>query len=221
MRPLLLDALAWISLIVACACAALILVDVLRRPQKMGIMNWVWPVTALYGGPLAVWAYLKLGRPDARGAPETPPKLFWQSVVVSASHCGAGCTLGDIIAEIIVAAFALQIAGSMLGAEFALDFAFAYVLGIAFQYFAIVPMRGLSFWPGIWAAVKADTFSLIAFEIGLFGWMALTYYVLFTPRLMPSEPAYWFMMQIGMLIGFATSYPMNVLLIRWGVKEPM
>jgi hypothetical protein len=29
------------------------------------------------------------------------------------------------------------------------------------------------------------------------------------------------MMQIGMIAGFWTSYPMNVLLLRWGIKEPM
>jgi len=29
------------------------------------------------------------------------------------------------------------------------------------------------------------------------------------------------MMQIGMVIGFATSYPMNWWLIKKGVKEPM
>jgi Domain of unknown function (DUF4396) len=29
------------------------------------------------------------------------------------------------------------------------------------------------------------------------------------------------MMQIGMLVGFATSYPMNWLLIKRGIKEAM
>lgn len=49
-----LNALALASLAIALACAAYILVDVVRRPQRMAIMNWVWPITALYAGPLAV-----------------------------------------------------------------------------------------------------------------------------------------------------------------------
>jgi len=62
----------------------------------------------------------------------------------------------------------------------------------------------------------------LAFEIRLFGWMALTYFVLFpNPHLMPNQPLYWFMMQIGMVFGFFTSYPMNRLLIKWGTKEAM
>jgi len=32
---------------------------------------------------------------------------------------------------------------------------------------------------------------------------------------------YWFMMQIGMVLGYFTSYPVNWWLIRKGVKEAM
>jgi hypothetical protein len=206
--------IAWISLGVGFLCAAIIAVDLLRRPQMMGVMNLVWPITALYGGPLALYAYWTLGRPGRT-------KKFWQSVVVGATHCGAGCTLGDIIAEFVIFYGGLTIAGSVLLAQYAGDFALAYAFGIAFQYFAIVPMRGLSFREGLRASIKADTLSLTAFEIGLFAWMALMHFVLFHPPLHADSPVYWFMMQIGMLIGFAASYPMNWWLIRAGIKEAM
>ena len=32
---------------------------------------------------------------------------------------------------------------------------------------------------------------------------------------------FWFMMQIAMLCGFATSYPVNGWLIRSAIKQPM
>ena len=41
-------------------------------------------------------------------------------------------------------------------------------------------MRGLGLRDGIVAALKADTLSLMAFEVGLFGWMAIVQLVLFT-----------------------------------------
>jgi hypothetical protein len=109
----------------------------------------------------------------------------------------------------------------MLATEYVGDYLLAYAFGIAFQFFAIVPMRHLSFWPGIGAAIKADTISLTAFEIGLFGWMAISFFVLFHPPLMPNQPAFWFMMQIGMMIGFLTSYPANWFLVRSGIKISM
>jgi hypothetical protein len=129
--------------------------------------------------------------------------------------------LGDIIAETAIFLGGISIAGSVLGAEMAGDFALAFLLGVAFQYFAIMPMRKLSPAQGLASALKADALSLISFEIGLFAWMAIMRYVLFTPPVRPDSPVYWFMMQIGMVIGFCTSYPVNWWLIKAGLKEGM
>jgi hypothetical protein len=38
--------------------------------------------------------------------------------------------------------------------------------------------------------------------------------------LSPDHAAYWFLMQIEMILGFITVYPVNVWLIRRGIKEP-
>ena len=226
MIPAWLNGIAWFSLIAALFCTAVIAIDVLRNPQKMAIMNWVWPITALYAGPLGLWAYWRLGRPATRIAisqngGKAPAQPFWASVLVGTTHCGAGCTLGDIIAEFTIFFASWSVAGSVLWAEFIGDYALAYALGVVFQFFAIAPMRGLSLGPGIVAAIKADTLSLTAFEIGLFGFMAVVYFGLFHPHLTPDRATYWFMMQLGMLIGFGTSYPMNWWLIRRGIKEAM
>lgn len=50
---------------------------------------------------------------------------------------------------------------------------------------------------------------------------ALTSFAYFDHRLHPDSPVYWFIMQIGMVIGFATSFPMNWWLIKCGLKETM
>ncbi|MCW2703243.1 MAG: Membrane protein [Blastococcus sp.] len=100
------------------------------------------------------------------------------------------------------------------------DYILAVALGLAFQYFAIAPMRGLSFRKGIAAAAKADILSLTAFEVGLFGWMTLMAFVFFpNPHLMPSSPVFRFLMQLGMIVGYFTSWPANAWLIRRGIKE--
>lgn len=226
---------AWLSLAVAVACAIIIAIDVVRHPQKMTIMNFVWPVTALYGSIFALWAYFRIGRKKAKGfqvpvsedehkkmmeEAKMHPKL--SQISVAASHCGAGCTLGDIASEFLVFALALKFWGSELWASFVIDYIFAWTLGVVFQYFTIVPMRGLSFLPGVWAANKADTLSITAWQLGMYGFMALTYFVFFPhPHLHPNQPQYWFMMQFAMIAGFLTSYPMNYLLVKTGLKEAM
>ncbi len=215
MVPSWLNALAVASLVVAALCAAIVVIDIVRFPQPMAIMNWAWPITALYGGPVALWLYARLGRPSSH------EKSFYGRVAIGVSHCGAGCVLGDVIAEFVIFFTGLTLFGSMLLTEFIGDYILAYAFGIAFQYFAIAPMRQLSLAGGLRAAIKADTLSLTAFEIGLFGWMAVSYFALFHPHLMPTQPTFWFMMQIGMALGFVTSYPANWLLIRTGIKEVM
>jgi hypothetical protein len=218
MPPTWLTVVAWISLAVAVLSALAILHDIYGRGrrQRMGIMEAVWPVTALYLGPLALWAYRRWGRPDA---PEHGERV---AVGIGVSHCGAGCTLGDIIGAWLVFALGWTLLGLALPAEYLVDFALAFMLGIVFQYFSIAPMRGLGLRDGILAALKADTLSLTAFEIGLFGWMAFMQLVLFRhPHLSPAHVAYWLLMQIGMALGFLTAYPVNVWLVRRGIKEAM
>jgi Domain of unknown function (DUF4396) len=105
------------------------------------------------------------------------------------------------------------------------DYLFAYAFGIVFQYFTIAPMRGLSLGQGILAAVKADTLSLTAWQVGMYGFMAFAYFGIFRAALgvrLPTDTVeFWFMMQIAMLFGFLTAYPVNWLLIRTGLKERM
>lgn len=191
--------------------------------SKMGVMNVVWPVTALYFSVLAVWAYYRLGRKKAgenEGSRHEEPTAG--QVAVGTSHCGAGCMLADVGAEFAIAAGGITLLGSVLWAEFAIDLAAAWLLGIVFQYFAIQPMRKLPPGQALLAAIKADTLSILAFQVGMYGWMAITYFVFFPkPHLTPFEPGYWLMMQVGMICGFATSYPMNRFLIRRGWKEAM
>jgi hypothetical protein len=232
----LLKVFAWISLGIAFACASFIAVNETRHPQKMAIMNIVWPISALYFGVLAVWAYLHWGERKTRASEQQGSSHSKHGgdgrqgragptasqVAVGTSHCGAGCTIADVVCEFAIAVAGITLLGSVLWAEYAIDFIVAWAVGIVFQYFSIKPMRNLSPGEGVVAAIKADTLSILAFQVGMYAWMALVHFVLFRePHLTPFDPRYWLMMQIGMIAGFATSYPMNWWLIRAGFKEAM
>lgn len=249
MIPSWLHTLSICMLLLGGLCALIIVIDLLRgNGQHMWIMNIVWPVTALFGTVIALWGYFRYGRLASRRLAmaakqkgEKPPSKrltpFPVMVAKGASHCGSGCTLGDICAEFLALAaptvavwvgwksiFPDSHEGKMF-AVWVLDYIFAFVFGIAFQYFTIVPMRGLSPGKGLLQAVKADTLSLTAWQIGMYGFMALAQFVIFTyvwpQELKPNMPVFWFMMQFAMLAGFATSYPVNWWLIRRGIKEAM
>ena len=144
---------------------------------------------------------------------------MWQAVFKGATHCGAGCALGDILAEGLAATMALTLFGSVLFGRLGLAFLLAYLFGILFQYLAVAPMRGLGLRDGLVAAVKIDTLSLLAYQAGMFAAMALAARAL--PGLEPASWAYWLVMQGAMVLGFATTYPVNWWLIRRGIKERM
>ena len=94
------------------------------------------------------------------------------------------------------------------------------MFGIGFQYWAIKP--GSTFTPraALRHAIEADTLSVIAFEAGMFAWMAFFQRVLF-PHLMPNDPSYWLMMQTAMVVGLIATYPAQIVLINGGIKERM
>jgi len=115
----------------------------------------------------------------------------------------------------------LTLFGHAIFATSVLDYAAAFVLGIAFQYFTIKPMKGLTPVQGLVAALKADTASLTAWQVGMYGWMAIVVFGIAGHEFAKTDPVFWFMMQIAMLCGFLTAYPVNWWLIRTGVKEAM
>ena len=82
-------------------------------------------------------------------------------------------------------------------------------------------MRHLSPKQGLIAALKADALSLIAWQVGMYGWMAVARFAILGHPFQKSSPVFWVMMQVAMLAGFFTSYPINVVLLRRGLKERM
>jgi hypothetical protein len=229
MAPHWFDAVAWAALALGFASALVIAVDIflLGNRQHMAIMNLVFPLTALYLGPLALALYLARGRRmshkqmQARPMVEHEARDSWWQVSLSDTHCGAGCALGDIGGEWLVWATAWMIGSTAeLGPEYILDLPLAWIFGILFQYFAIAPLRGqVGELAPLRDAIKSDTLSVLSFEVGLFGWMALAQYVIWTAPI--DSSGHWLMMQVGMTLGFLTSWPVNRWLLRTGVKEPM
>lgn len=218
-----LQIIAWISIATGIVSAAIIVLQFLRGAhQHHKIMYLVWPLTALYSGPIALWAFHReMAWMHTHERKDASRKPLWRTSALGATHCGAGCTLGDIIIERLVIAVPVVLLGRRIFGTWALDYAGAFMLGIAFQYFTIKPMRHLSVGKGLLQALKADVASLTAWQVGMYGWMAIVTFVIFGRELPKDGPTFWFMMQIAMIAGFLVSWPVNAWLIRRGVKEAM
>ena len=145
---------------------------------------------------------------------------FWQGVVADTLHCGAGCSLADLIGPWLFLVVPFSIFSDITFNEWTLDYILALITGVTFQYAALSPMineKGAKVW---FRALKIDFLSLTSWQIGMYGWMALVTFLWFG-RLSPATPEFWFMMQIAMCCGFITAYPVNWWLVKAGIKMGM
>lgn len=228
-----------IFIVIGILSALSITIDILKHPQKeMPIMNLVWPINGLWAGIFGVWAYFTIGKyrkmdmsnmkmDDMKDMDMSNMKMddnkyssFWQGVVADTLHCGAGCSLADLIGPWLFLVFPFTIFNNYTFGEWTLDYFLALLTGVTFQYAAISPMmneKGVKVWL---RALKIDFLSLSSWQIGMYGWMALVIFVWFG-RLSPTTPEFWFMMQIAMCCGFITAYPVNWWLVKVGIKMGM
>lgn len=234
--PTWLHYLSIISIILGILSFFIICFDIKKNPQSMKIMKYVWPINALWCSLLGLLIYYKIGREVKDSSMKMDMKMdmsnmdmsnmnmakkpFWQSVISGTFHCGAGCSLADLVTPWIFMIFPFTILKNLTFGDWTLAYIFALIIGVAFQYYAISPMlgqTGLKIWI---RALKIDFFSLTSWQIGMYGWMAIVIYCLFG-RISPFKIEFWFMMQIAMACGFITAYPTNWILIKLGIKSEM
>lgn len=231
----MLEAMAVANIMVSILLMLWAIVDVNHRPPPMAVMKWVWPLTFLWGGLFALLMYLWFGRAPGNGAPGHAPhahrekhergqRPMWQSAALGATHCGAGCSLADMLVEGAMFALGLRfvVLGDAVFGNWIVDYVAALAIGIVFQYAALAPMSDAPRRTVAWKSFKSDFLSLSFWQIGMYGWMAIVIFVLFGhPAMRPDHWLFWWMMQFAMLLGFFVACPVNWLLIRAGVKEVM
>lgn len=211
----------------------LVYFDTKKYKQSMPIMGIVWTLTMLWASWIGLVAYFAFGRQKGNMTPmvmdknmpmghgdmimgQTKSKKKWQSVALSTLHCGAGCVLADIIGETLAG-----ILGLTLVVGWTLDYILALIFGVYFQYMAIKEMENVTLKMAINKSIKSDFLSLTAWQIGMYGFMGI--YIIYFSHGSISKASFefWFIMQLAMIVGFIFSYPMNILLIKKGLKHAM
>lgn len=147
---------------------------------------------------------------------------FWQKVVLSTFHCGAGCTLADLIGEWLGPFFLLSIGLRGIVWMWILDYILALLIGAYFQYAAIRPtLPRLSAGQVFGRAMKIDFLSLTSWQIGMYAFSYLVFFIILPAPLSHDSWTFWYTMQLAMCVGFLFSYPMNWYLIKKGIKPAM
>lgn len=169
------------------------------------LMKFVWGFTVLYSGPLGLAGYWYSGRT------QISQDSLWRRGFRSVSHCYSGCGGGEIVGVII--AVGLLALGNLYAAL--ITFALAYVAGYAMTVGPLM-QEGIAFKEALVDAFYSETASITVMEIVAIGtdlWLA--------GEATMGDILFWTALVFSLSLGLLAAYPVNVLLVRFGVKEGM
>ncbi len=212
--PEWLTPLSWVILAVAVVSALVIAFDIYARRQRHQTVTseLVWVTSALYLGPFALPLYFSNGRrsprPHNAGSGETG-KQPGEPATVAALPGGGASAIAHLIGVPLVIASGLTIAGIDLWVMIivigALAIALLYLYERAEATGQARPMSAAT-------AITAAVVTVLAFDIGMGGWMILLHFNAFMPP--ATDAAFWFLMQVGIVLGLLTGYPVVTWLAR-------
>ena len=196
--------LGWAALMLP--SLAILLVDLRRRnAHLMPLMKWVWALTVVYSGPLGLAVYWWSGRK------EIAADGTWRRAARSVAHCYSGCGMGEI-AGLVLTVGILSLSTVWVAT---ITFAFAYAAGFALTVGPLM-QEGTKLAQAVRDAIWSETPSITVMEVVAIG-VDLT----LAGDAGMGEALFWSSMIVSLTCGLIAAYPVNVLLIRMGVKEGM
>src|SRR5699024_6597594 len=133
--------ISWIALGIGLVSSLIIIVDVIKHPQMMKVMNIVWPINGWFLGPVALWTYFKWWRLKSKNVELEDKRGKPAKVLVSTCHWSAGCTIDLAVVVLIVHLTDVTIALSTLLSHYTIEFILVYIFRSLFQFYAIFSMN--------------------------------------------------------------------------------
>ncbi|MCL4798919.1 MAG: DUF4396 domain-containing protein [Burkholderiales bacterium] len=190
-------------------------VDV-RHVPAAPVMKWAFVLVTAYTGPIGAFLYVLGCREPLRRTHERYTAFRWKQTLGSTMHCVAGDGAGIL---------AGAVAASLLHLPAAADVALEYVLGFGFGWtiFQALFMRKMA--GGSYVRALRSTFlpELLSMNLLMAGMVPLANLAraAWPAGHAPSNPEFWFVMSMALLLGSASAYPVNWWLVAKGLKHGM
>jgi Domain of unknown function (DUF4396) len=190
--------------------------DLTTRTPAMTVMRWGWVLVVLYTGPIGLFVYVVSCREPLAGTHASYIAPLWKQAVGSTIHCVAGDATG------IIAGAAL---GTALHVGMRVDLALEYALGflfglLIFQALFMKLMVGGSYWAAVRRTMLPEWLSMNALMAGMIPVM-VTLMTRIPGAMEPDHGRFWGVMSLAIIVGSLTAYPVNVWLVRRGLKHGM
>jgi hypothetical protein len=185
-----------------------------RNPEET-VMKWGWLLITPYMGPIAVALYVMADKEPSPGTHAEFIKPLWKQGVGSTVHCIAGDATG-----IVVAAVATAILGLPMSVDLAIEYAAGFGFGLfIFQALFMRSMMGGTYLRALRHSFMPEWLSMNMMAAGMFPVMILLMMGRDMRAMEPTEPLFWAVMSLGVAVGFAVAYPVNVWMVSKNMKH--
>lgn len=189
-------------------------------------MKWAWPIILLFFSVIGLALYYGTARAPGIGRIADPKRkkeahhAYEQSmprrVNGAVIHCVAGDGLGIMTAMVIARA---------LDFSFWQEFWFEYLVGFLFGWF-IFQLKSMLMMTdskpmALWMAFRSEFMSMLTVMGGMGAVMGYVTPLAVTAQPDPMTYAFWGFGMLGLLVGYAFTWPMNYMLVRIGWKHGM
>jgi hypothetical protein len=185
-----------------------------KNPEAT-VMKWGWVLITLYMGPIALALYVLTDKEPAPGEHEEFIKPLWKQGIGSTVHCIAGDATGIITAAVITAALGLPMWVDLI-VEYAAGFAFGLFI---FQSLFMKDMAGGSYLKAVKNSFMPEWLSMNMMAAGMFPVMIFLMMGRDMRAMEPTEPLFWAVMSLGVIVGFFVAYPVNVWMVSRNLKH--
>lgn len=190
-------------------------VDIRTTPESP-VLKWGFILLTAYTGPLGAFLYVLGCREPLPGLHERYIAIRWRQVLGSTMHCVAGDGVGILAGAVIASLFHLSKVTD-IALEYALGFGFGWSI---FQALFMRGMAGGSYRRSLTSTFFPELLSMNCLMAGMVPMMTWAMKIVPSGR-DPSNPAFWFIMSMALLVGFITAYPMNWWLVSHHLKHGM
>jgi uncharacterized protein DUF4396/multicopper oxidase len=201
--------------VLAAASTAYVAWDQYRNNPEPTVMKWGFILVTLYMGPLGLLLYVMADKEPRPGEHETFIKALWKQGAGSTIHCVAGDATGIILAAAITAKLGLPMWIDLI-VEYATGFGFGLFI---FQSLFMKSMMGGTYWENVRKSFMPEFISMNFMMAGMAPTMSFLMMGRDMRAMEPTELLFWGAMSLGVIAGFTTAYPVNVWMVKSGLKH--
>lgn len=208
MKPILSDPLVmgvWAFFVLA--SVGTLWWDIREHNQALpSLMKGVWTLVVLYSGPFGLAVYWYAGRTQISN------DSLWRRGFRSTAHCYSGCGAGEVLGFVLLAGL-LALGRSLVitAGTFALAYLFGYALTVG-----PLMQEGVALWESMKDALYSETPSITIMEV-----IAIGADLLLASQAHMGDLLFWMALAFSLSLGFLAAFPVNVVLVNFGVKEGM